>query len=150
MGLKDKIVKAFALRYAKAKIKDLRGKDKDSQMGKALKYLEGYKLILAVIGLAVARAWDMQHNGHAGDTLGIVLSLLGWTPGADWSILARDIGTHVLAIAAIAHKLYTANQQMKAGATLGQTLSSEGYVVKAIADATEIPVRTPDQDAGHV
>jgi len=134
MGLKDKIVKALALRYARGKIAGLRGKDQETTMGRILKALDGYKLLIAVVGIAAAKAWDMQHNGHAGDALGIVLALLGYTPSAEWATLGRDIGLHGLAIVAALHKVYKANRQMKAGATLGEALTTEGVIKQALSE----------------
>ncbi len=135
MSLKDRVVRALALRWMRAKVKALRGKEKETMMGKVLKFLDGWKLVLAVVAIAGAKAWDMSNNGHAGDDVGIVLQILGYTPGAEWGTLARDMGAHMLALAAILHKLVKAQQQAKSGATATELLSAPGYAKKYINDA---------------
>ena len=135
MGLMDKIVRALALRWARGKIGHLRSDQRETTMGKVLKFVDGWKLVIAVLAIAGASAWDMAHNGHAGDVAGIVLALLGYTPGAEWSVLARDLATHGLAIVALVHKVIKAQQQVRAGSSVSGSLSAEGYVSKAVADA---------------
>jgi len=134
MGLKDKIVRALALRWARGKIKSLRGEDRETTMGKVLKFVDGWKLLIAVVAIAAASAWDKAHNGHAGDAIGIVLALLGYTPGADWSVLARDMGAHVLALVAIIHKVVKAQKQVRSGASVSGALTTEGYIAQAVAE----------------
>ncbi len=138
-GLKNKIVKALALRWMRGKVESLRGKDKETTMGKVLKFLDGWKLVIAVVALAGVNAWDQAHNGHAGNVVAIILSLLGYTPGADWLVIARDLGTHGLAIVAILHKLVKAQRQVKAGSSVSGTLSTEGYVRKYVDDVLAAP-----------
>jgi hypothetical protein len=134
MSLLDKAAKKLALRWAGGKIKALRGKGSETTMGKLLKLLDGWKLVIAVVLIAAAKAWDMAHNGHAGDAIGIVLSLFGYTPGADWALLARDMGAHILALAAIAHKLVKAQKQVLAGARATEVLSPEGAVKQVASE----------------
>ncbi len=145
-GLKDKVVRALALRWLRGKVGSLRGKDKDTTMGKVLKFLDGWKLVIAVVALAGVNAWDQAHNGHAGNVVAIILSLLGYTPGADWLVVARDLGTHGLAVVAIIHKVVKAQQQVKAGSSVSGALSTEGFVQKYVHDAVvsgQIP-KDPD------
>lgn len=137
MGLKDSIVRALAIRFARGKIKDLRGKDKDTTMGKILKAVDGWKLVIAVLALAGVQAWDMAHNGHAGDYVGIVLTLFGWTPGAEWSEIAKGLATHGLAVVAILHKLYKAHRQINAGSSVAGALTNEGHVAAFVEQATD-------------
>lgn len=151
MGLKDKIVKALALRYARGKASDLRGKDKDTTMGKILKALDGYKLLLGVALLFGAKLYDAMHNGHTGDMIGAVIAILGWTPdhGVTDDLfsmipkLAAALGTLFTVIGSF-HKLYKAWQQKRSGAPLSATLSKDGYVAQAIAEAVEIPTSGPE------
>jgi len=145
MKLVDKVVQKLALRWAKGKVETLRGKKRETGMGKLLKALDGWKLVIFVLALAGAKAWDMAHNGHAGDAIGIALSLLGYTQGADWAVLARDMGVHLGALAAIGHKVIKAQRQMKAGATLGETLSPVGAIKAAVADGSLVSLAAPGE-----
>ena len=97
-GLKDKIVKALALRWLRGKVGDLRGKDKETTMGRILKFLDGWKLVIAVVAMFTVEVYDQTQNGHAGDILGAVLAVLGWVPAG---IGQGEIGQAVASAVAI-------------------------------------------------
>ena len=81
MSLKDKIVRTLALRWLRGKLNALRGKERETNMGKALKFLEGWKLLIGITILFLAKVYDGASNGHAGNIVGNVLSIFGWMPG---------------------------------------------------------------------
>jgi len=147
MGLKDKVVRALALRWLRGKINDLRSKDKETGMGKLLKALDGWKLVIGVVVLIAVKVYDGLNNGHAGDIVGLVLTMLGWNPSASLGIDFAQAAGAVTVIIGIAHKVVKAQQQVRAGASLAGTLSTEGYVQKYVADAQkrgDIPTDSSD------
>lgn len=102
-------------------------------MQKALKALEGWKLVIGVLILTGAAVYDHYNNGSAGSIVAAVLATLGWMPsGVDISQLAGA----VVVIAGIGSKVWRAQKQMRAGATLPETLSPEGAVKLAMSDGT--------------
>lgn len=133
MSLKDKIVKALALRYARGKIADLRGKDQETTMGRILKALDGWKLVIGVVVLIAVKTWDGLHNGHAGDAVGLILTMLGWNPSADLGIDFGQAAGAVMVLVGLAHKVVKAQKQVKAGATLSETLTTEGVIKQALS-----------------
>jgi hypothetical protein len=137
MGLKDKVVRALALRWLRGKLKDLRGKDKETGMGKVLKFLDGWKLVIGVVALLGVKLWDAAHNGHAGDIVGAILSVLGWMPAADYSTEIARAVPGLLVIWGLVHKLIKAQQQVKAGSSVAGALSTEGYITKYVSDAMQ-------------
>jgi hypothetical protein len=136
MGLKDKIVRALALRFARNKIEDLRGKDKETGMGKALKALDGWKLVIGVVVLIGVKVWDGLHNGHAGDAVGLVLTMLGWNPSASLGIDFGQAAGAVMVLVGLGHKVYKAQAQVRAGSSLAGALSDEGHVAAAVLATT--------------
>lgn len=138
MGLgkvKDTIIRKLALRYARGKIKDLRGKDKETSMGKALKFLDGWKLVIGVVVLIAVKVYDGLNNGHAGDIVGLILTMLGWNPSAELGIDFAQAAGAVMILVGIGHKVVKAQQQVKVGSTVAGALSTEGFVQKYVADA---------------
>jgi hypothetical protein len=135
MGLKDKVVKALALRFARGKIKDLRGKDKETGMGKVLKFIDGWKLVIGVVALTGVKVYDGMNNGHAGDVVGMLLTLLGYNPGADLGIDFGQAAAAIMIVVGVGHKVVKAQRQARAGAKPSELLSSEGYVVEAVDQA---------------
>lgn len=136
-GIIDKAVQALALRWLRGKIGGAR-KEGSGVLSKVLKVLDGWKLVIFVVGIAGASLYDQANNGHAGDTIGLLLSILGYSQGADWLTLARDMGTHLGAIGAIGHKVWKAQTQMRAGAKFSEALSTAGAVKAAVADGSLI------------
>lgn len=100
---------------------------------KVLTFLDGWKLFIGVGLLVGAKTWDGLHNGHAGDALGLVLAMLGWTPdvGLDYAQLAAAVTILVGA----AHKVVKAGAQIKAGSSISGLLSTEGAVQQYIDKA---------------
>jgi hypothetical protein len=138
--LKDAIVRKLALRWLHGKADDLRGKDKESTMGKVLKFLDGWKLVIGVIVLFGVKVFDAANNGHTGDVIGSVLSALGWLPGAQSGFTVEGITVAAasgLAVWGFIMKLVKAQQQLKAGAPVHALLSEQGYVTKYVADAVK-------------
>lgn len=132
MGLKDKVVRALALRFARGKIKDLRGKDRETTMGKVLKALDGWKLVIGVVALIGVNVYDGMTNGHAGDIVGLILTMLGWNPSATLGIDFAQAAGAVMVLIGLGHKTYKAQQQVRAGSSLAGALSTEGYVAQAV------------------
>jgi hypothetical protein len=133
MGLKDKVVKALALRFARGKVKDLRGKDKETGMGKVLKFLDGWKVVIGVVVLTGVKVFDGLNNGHAGDIVGMVLTLLGWNPSAELGIDFGQLAGAIMIVVGIGHKVAKAQKQARAGASASELLSAEGYIKAAEA-----------------
>lgn len=150
MGLKDKVVKALALRWARGKVKDLRGKERESSMGKVLKFLDGWKLVIAVIVMFGAGVYDQTANGHAGDIVGAVLAVLGWTTGAVGQGEITQAVASAVAIWAVVHKVIKAQRQVRVGSSVAGALSTEGYVSEYVADAMAgkavVPVARVEND----
>lgn len=108
MSLKDKIVRKLALRWLRGKTEDLRGKDKETGMGKVLKFLDGWKLVIFTLILFASRIYDAANNGHTGDIVGALLAALGMTPAAaalDPAAMAAA-ATGALAIWGVFSKVY--------------------------------------------
>jgi hypothetical protein len=131
MGLKDTIVRALALRWLRGKTEDLRGKDKESAMGKVLKFLDGWKLVIGVVILTAVKVWDGMHNGHAGDMVGMILTLLGWNPSAGLGIDFGQAAGAIVILIGLGHKVVKAQQQARAGASPTELLSTAGYAKAA-------------------
>lgn len=143
MGLKDKVVRALALRWLRGKLNALRGKEKETQMGKVLKFLDGWKLVIGVVVLFGAKVWDGAHNGHAGDFIGNILNVLGWLPGPQSGFTPEGMAVaaaSALALWGFVHKLVKAGQQIRAGASVSGSLSTEGYLAQAVSDAVKSEV----------
>jgi hypothetical protein len=137
MKLIDKAVRAFALRWLKGRVDSAR--KGDSGMGKVLKVLDGWRLLIGVTILFLVGVWDAYHNGHAGNLVGSVLSVLGWLPGAQDGFTASGItGAAGSAVALIGFfgRLWKANQQLRAGATLSEVNSPAGVVKAAAKDGS--------------
>lgn len=142
MGLKDKVARALALRWLRGKINDLRGKKKESQMGKVLQFLDGWKLPIGVVVLIAAKIYDGLHNGHTGDFVGLILSMLGWNPSASLGIDYGQAAAAIMILFGIGHKVVKAKQQVDAGSSISGALSEEGYVQKYIADGIKMVQQT--------
>lgn len=128
MGVKRKI---FLILF-KRQVKEWRSNMKLKGLWKVL---DGYKLMLGVGGLFLVGVWDAMTNGHAGDIVGAILTALNWLPPADgeWSGEAvSKAAFSFVAVVGFFAKLWKANRQLKAGASLTQTLSTEGFVKQGI------------------
>lgn len=136
-SLRRKIVRKLALRWARGKVKKLRGKDKETGMGKFLKLIDGWKFTIGVISVFVAKVYDGLANGHAGDIIGSVVDVLGWSPeafgGPEIAVAAGAAG----ALIGFGHKLWKARKQLKAGAPVSDLLSTGGYVVERIEETID-------------
>lgn len=132
MSLMDKLARKFALRWLSGRIARLR-KD-GSSVGKILKALDGWKLVIAFVALVGVKAWDAASNGHAGDLVGILLAMLGWAPPEWTAAAAGEAAASLLGLVAIIHKVVKAQRQARAGATASELLSGPGYVKAAIAE----------------
>jgi len=106
-------------------------------MGKVLKFLDGWKLVIGVVILIAVKVYDGMNNGHAGDMVGLILTMFGWNPSASLGIDFAQAAGAVTVVVGIAHKVYKAQQQVRAGASLSGALSMEGYVQKYVDDALE-------------
>jgi hypothetical protein len=136
MGLKDKVVRALALRWLRGEVKDLRGKEKETTMGKVLKFLDGWKLVIAVVVLFATRVYDAANNGHTGDIVGAFLAALGWAPPAGFISpeAMTTAAAGALALWGVVHKVIKATQQVQAGSSVAGSLTTEGYIAKYVAD----------------
>ena len=123
MGLKSWVVKKMALRW-------LRGKVKESKMGKAKKAwaaASGWKTFAAYVGYLCVLVHDQLVNGHAADFAGSVLVVLGvdvMGEGIDWP---KATVTAVGALG-IAHRLWKAFGQWRAGSGFAELLDTAGYI----------------------
>lgn len=134
MGLKSRLGRALALRALRGKVKALRGKEAMTPMGKALKLLDGWKLLIGAVTLIAVKTYDAYHNGHTGDIVGSVLAVMGWLPVGD---LTADIGRAVpglLVVWGVLSKLWKAQMQSRAGASASELLSTEGFVKALVAE----------------
>ena len=127
--LTDKAVRWLALRWLRGKVAD-----KEGTLAKVLEALKGWKLIIGVLLVFGVGVYDQMANGHAGDVVGAVLTVLGWMPAADWSTMIKDAVPSMVVIIGLVGKLVTAYKQSRAGATAGELLSTKGYVKAAISD----------------
>lgn len=137
MSLKDKIVRTLALRWLRGKTKDLRGKDRETGMGKFLKFIDGWKLVIFTLVLFASRIYDASHNGHTGDIVGAIFAALGMTPEVavlDPVALGAAV-TGALAIWGVFSRVYKAQKQLRAGSSVAGLLSTEGFVSAAVAKA---------------
>ena len=132
MSLMDKLVRKLALKWLSSRIARLR-KDGGS-VGKILKALDGWKLVIAFVALVGVKAWDAANNGHAGDLVGVFLAMLGWAPPEWTAAAAGEAAASLLGLVAIIHKVYKAHLQARAGATASELLSVRGYAKEAIAE----------------
>lgn len=128
-GLTDKIVRALALRWLRGKVND-----KEGALGKALKLLDGWKLMIGVVLLFAVAVYDQMQNGHAGDLLGAVLTILGWMPAADWLTQIKEAAPAGVILVGFLARLVKAWRQARAGATATELLTTEGYVKQSIAE----------------
>lgn len=133
MSLKDKIVSAIATRWARVKVKALRGEEKETGMGKVLKFLDGWKLVIGVLLLTAVKVYDGLNNGHAGKPIEMVLTLLGWNPAADLGVDFGQAAAAITIIIGIGAKVAKAQKQAKAGSSVPGLLSTEGFVAEAVA-----------------
>ena len=136
-SLKDKIVRKLALRWARGKVKKLRGKEKETQMGKVLRFLDGWKLLIGVGIIFGAKVYDQLANGHAGDIVGSVVNVLGWAPEAFNGPEIAAAAGGLAAVIGFGHKLYKAQQQARAGAPAADLLGETGYLVKRVRDVED-------------
>lgn len=145
MSLKDKIVRKLALRWLRGKTEDLRGKDKETGMGKVLKFLDGWKLVIFTLVLFASRIYDAANNGHTGDIVGAVFAALGMTPAAAAldPVALGAAATGALAIWGVFSKVYKAQKQLKSGSSVPGLLSTEGFVAQYVADETKPPKPKP-------
>lgn len=132
-SVKDKIIRKLALRWLAGKLKSLRGKDKETGMGKVLKFLDGWKLVIGVVVLIGVKVFDGLNNGHAGDIVGLILTMIGWNPSAELGIDFAQAAGAVMVLVGVGHKVVKAKIQSKAGASATELLSAEGYVAEAKA-----------------
>ena len=68
------------------------------KLKKVYDFLKGYRLMIGVAIIFGAKVWDGMNNGHAGDIVGNVLSILGWLPtdgGATIGGIAAAAGSAV-------------------------------------------------------
>jgi len=136
-NLKDTIVRKLALRWLRGKTEDLRSKDKETGMGKVLKFLDGWKLVIVTLVIFGSRVYDAANNGHTGDLIGSVLAALGFLPAAGSTdmVAIGAAATGALAICGVFSRVYKAQAQIRAGSSVAGALTTEGYVAKAVADA---------------
>jgi hypothetical protein len=127
-SLKKKIVRKLALRWARGKVKKLRGKDKE------LKFIDGWKLTIGVVLIFGSKVYDQLANGHAGDIVGSVVNVLGWNPEAFGGPEIAAAAGGAAALIGFAHKLYKAQKQARAGAPVSGLLSTDGYVAERIEE----------------
>lgn len=137
MGLKDKIVRKLALRWLAGKIKALRGKDRETGMGKVLRFLDGWKLVIGVVILIAVKVYDGMNNGHAGDMVGLILTLIGWNPSASLGIDFGQAAGAVMVLIGLGHKVFKAQKQIRAGSSVSGALGEEGFVASAVYKVTE-------------
>lgn len=100
-------------------------------------FLKGYRLMIGVVVIFGAKVWDGMHNGHAGDIVGNMLNILGWLPtdgGTTISGIAAAAGSAV-ALFGFWAKIYLAQKQIRNGATVGEALTTNGYVKDYIAES---------------
>ena len=134
MSIKDRIVKALALRWARGKVGEDRKKG-----GGVMAMLDGNKRLLVVLAFIVSGFVALLTGHDVSQWVGIVLGVFGWNdPGMVKA--AQDTATQVVpmlfAIWAAASSLWKMYLQHKAGATLVELNSPTGVVKAAVADGT--------------
>lgn len=124
----DKLKVWFIVKILRREIGNLRKEGNVSTASKVLKFLDGWKLMIGVAVLFGSKVFDAMHNGHSGDIVGSILSVLGWLPT---TIDAQAIGVAAaggLTLWGFFAKLYKAQKQLQAGTSASGLLSTEGYV----------------------
>jgi hypothetical protein len=121
MGLKDRIVKALAMRWIKGKIADPKG-----TAGQVWRFLDGWKLMIGVAVMFGCAVYDALHNGHSGAPVSAILSTLGWLPPGEWTgeAMTKAAGG-AIALVGFAWKLWKAQQQRRAGVPAIDLLSGQ-------------------------
>lgn len=133
----DGFRRALALHWLKSEANDVREGKEGSGMKTALKFLDGWKLLIATIVLFGFAIYDAATGGHATGYITPVLSALGWMP-AQWDFeTATKAATSALAAWGVVHKLILAAVQAHAGVPAASLLTSEGAVIKHSVDLAE-------------
>lgn len=135
----SKLKKWLTIKLVKHEVDSLRGSKKETTMGKVLKVLDGWKLVIAMLLIFGSRVYDAAHNGHTGDIIGSILAAMGWAPAGDLASPQALGGavTGALALWAIVSKVVKAQKQYSAGSSIKGLLSTEGYVSQYLRDGKE-------------
>jgi hypothetical protein len=127
MGLKDKIAKWAALKWIKGKAKDWSG-------SAVLKFLDGWKTWLVALVLTLFELAKMNGGSDYTEFACKVMEAFEWQCG-DTAFNPATIAGALFALWALMHKLIKAGRQAKAGATLTEINSTEGYAKLARAES---------------
>lgn len=130
MGLRDAIVRRFALGWLKDKVNGVRA-GKESGMKQALKFLDGLKFIIGFLVFLGLGVWDNYHGTHYRDAAGSFLAVFGWEWG---SAEATKAAGPLIMLIGIGFQVYKANQQLRAGAPVSSLLTTEAYVIQHEVD----------------
>lgn len=136
MGL-DRLKAWLTIKVIRHELKDLRKEGNMSTASKVLKFLDGWKLVIGVAVLFGSKVFDSLNNGHSGEPIAAVLSVLGWLPSTIDAGSITVAAASAVALWGFISKLYKAQQQSKAGTSASGLLSTEGYVNKYIQTGKE-------------
>jgi hypothetical protein len=130
----DGIRRALALRWLRGEAADIRAGKEGSGMKQALKFLDGWKLLIGTLVLFAVAVYDAATGGHATGYITPVLTALGWMP-AQWDVESvAKVAASSIAVWGFIHKLIQAGAQAHAGVPAVSLLSTEGAVIKHEVD----------------
>lgn len=145
MSLKDKVVRALALRW-------LRGKaDKSRRDGGMVKSLDGWKSLILVLGFIASTLYALATGHDVSALVRGVFGALGWSGEGleSAATIATVVAPLLWAIWAAGSRLAKVYRQLKAGAKPGELLSTQGYV-KAAIDRDGVAKTLTDAGCGHL
>ena len=130
MGLTDKMVQWFALRWIKEKAGASR------KEGGIMKFLDGWKSLILVLGFVAAGLYGLATGSDVTMLVKGVFGAIGWDAASIkvGTELATVIVPLLWAIWAAGSKLYKVYKQVKAGASPSELLSDEGHVKALLKD----------------
>jgi hypothetical protein len=130
----DGLRRALALHWLKGEAGDIREGKEGGGMRQALKFLDGWKLLIGTLALFAVAVYDAATGGHATGYITPALSALGWMP-AQWDVESvSKVAASSLAVWGFIHKLIQAGAQAHAGVPAAALLSPEGAVIKHEVD----------------
>jgi len=107
-----------------------------STLSRAWNALDGWKTVIGFLIYFGFSTYDHVTGHKTLDIVSLVLTAVGWGlngTGMDGSTMGSAVGAAVILVG-ITHKLAKANSQRKAGASLTDLLSEEGYISKIVDD----------------
>jgi hypothetical protein len=128
----DRLAQKLALRWLKGKVGKAR-----QEGSHVLKAVDGWKSLIVVLGFIASSVYALASGQDVGALIQVLLGAMGWVDGdmiARAKAFATVVAPLLLAIWAAGSRLSKAMKQYRAGAKVGELLSTEGYVKQARAE----------------